>query len=104
MKSPPEFNPAQMEGFDWDAGNAKKNSKHQVEPEEAEAIFFNHPLLWNFDEKHSASENRWVALGQTAKRKLSVVFTVRRNMIRVISARDMNKKEKAVYEKETLRS
>lgn len=104
MKSKPEFNLAEIEGFDWDAGNAKKNAKHQVEPEEAETIFFNQPLLWDYDEKHSVSENRWVALGQTAKRKLAVVFTVRRNTIRVISARDMNKKEKAVYEKETLRS
>jgi uncharacterized protein len=104
MKQVPEFNLAEIEGFDWDLGNATKNAKHEVEPEEAEAIFFNRPLLWSFDEKHSQTEDRWQALGRTAKRFLAVVFTVRRNLIRVISARPMNRKERAIYEKEILRS
>ena len=104
MKLEPEFNPAEMEGFDWDLGNAAKNAKHQVEMEEAEEVFFNKPLLWNFDEKHSEVENRWVALGRTARRNLTVVFTVRRKLIRIISARTMNKKERAIYEKQILRS
>ena len=76
MKPEPEFNLAEIEGFDWDLGNATKNTKHQVEPEEAEEIFFNRPLLWSFDEKHSRSESRWTVLGRTAKRNLTVVFTV----------------------------
>jgi uncharacterized DUF497 family protein len=99
-----KFNLAEIEGFDWDLGNATKNTKHHVEPEEAEEIFFNKPLLWDFDEKHSGTENRWVALGRTPKRQLAVVFTVRRKMIRIISARPMSKKEKTSYEKEILRS
>src|ERR1017187_8745319 len=100
MKLEPEFNPAEMEGFDWDLGNAAKNAKHQVEMEEAEEVFFKKPLLWNFDKKHSEVENRWVALGRTARRNLTVVFTVRRKLIRIISARTMNKKERAIYEKQ----
>jgi len=104
MKHEPEFNLAEIEGFDWDLGNATKNAKHQVELEEAEEIFFNKPLLWSFDEKHSEAENHWIALGSTARRNLTVVFTVRRKLIHVISARAMNKKEKAIYEKEFLRS
>jgi uncharacterized DUF497 family protein len=104
MKHEPEFHLDEIEGFDWDLGNATKNSKHQVEPEEAEAIFLHQPLLWSFDEKHSGIENRWVALGRTAGRKLAVVFTVRRKLIRVVSAQPMSKKERAVYEKEILRS
>jgi uncharacterized DUF497 family protein len=104
MKHAPEFNLAEIEGFDWDLGNAAKNAKHRVEPEEAEEIFFNQPLLWNFDEKHSQAEPRWIALGRTVRRNLTVVFTVRQKLIRVISARAMNRKERAVYEKEVLRS
>jgi|ERR1017187_6886605 uncharacterized DUF497 family protein len=94
-----KFNPLEFEGFDWDAGNVTKNRKHGVEPEEAEAVFFNEPLLVLPDAKHSKSEARWLALGRTAEKYLLVVFTVRRKLIRVISARVMNKKEKAVYEK-----
>jgi uncharacterized DUF497 family protein len=96
---PPEFNPLEFEGFDWDAGNVTKNRKHGVEPEEAEAVFFNEPLLVLPDAKHSKPEMRWLALGRTAEKHLLVVFTVRRKLIRIISARMMNKKEKAVYEK-----
>lgn len=104
MRRAPEFNLAEMEGFEWDLGNAKKNVKHQVEMEEAEAVFFNQPFLWSYDEKHSTIEHRWVALGWTARRNLTVVFTVRQKLIRIISARPMSKKEKIVYEKQTLRS
>ena len=104
MNRAPEFDLNEIEGFDWDLGNATKNAKHQVEPEEAEEIFFNRPLLWHFDEKHSQTENRWVALGRTARRNLTVAFTVRNKLIRIISARPMSKKERVIYEKETLRS
>jgi len=97
-----KFNPLEFEGFDWDTGNVTKNSKHGVEPEEAEGIFLNEPLLVLPDAKHSRSETRWLALGRTAKKHLLVVFTIRRKLIRVISARTMNKKERAVYEKQTL--
>ena len=96
---PSEFNPLEFEGFDWDAGNVTKNSKHGVEPEEAEAVFLNEPLLVLPDVKHSKSEMRWRALGRTADKHLLVVFTVRQKLIRIISARAMNKNERAVYEK-----
>ena len=98
-----KFNLMEFEGFDWDIGNVTKNSKHGVEPEEAEAVFLNEPLLVLPDAKHSKAELRWRALGQTGKRHLLVVFTARKKLIRIISARVMNKKERAVYEKETLR-
>jgi len=92
---------AQCEGFDWDRGNLLKNwEKHEVSRSECEQVFFNQPLVAAGDEKHSASEARYYALGQTdAGRRLFVVFTVRRNLIRVISARDMNRLERKVYEK-----
>jgi uncharacterized protein len=104
MKHESKFDLMDFEGFDWDSGNVGKNEKHDVEPEEAEQIFFNEPLLIVADVKHSKSEKRWHALGRTAKRQLFVVFTVRRKLIRIISARAMNKKERNIYEAQTLRS
>jgi uncharacterized DUF497 family protein len=85
--------------FDWDEGNLEKNwIKHRVSPFECEQIFFNQPLVVAGDEKHSQKEARYYALGRTdADRYLFVVFTLRGNLIRIISARDMNKKEKKIY-------
>jgi len=88
-------------GFNWDNGNLLKNyEKHRVSAPECEQVFFNKPLITGSDEKHSQKEVRFYALGQTdTGRLLFVVFTVRENLIRVISARDMNKKERKVYSK-----
>lgn len=88
-------------GFEWDASNEMKNwEKHAVRKLECEQVFFNKPLLLHEDKKHSQKENRMYVLGQTnEKRKLFIVFTIRDKQIRVISARSMNKKERALYEK-----
>lgn len=87
-------------GFDWDEGNSLKNwIRHQVLQGECEQVFFNEPLIVFDDLKHSEAEKRWFLLGRTdSGRLLFVVFTVRRHLIRVISARDMNKKEREVYD------
>lgn len=88
-------------GFEWDSGNARKNEKHGVSTAEAEQIFFNAPLLWLDDVAHSQAEARFHALGQTDdERLLHLTFTLRRSgeLICVISARDMHRKERSVYE------
>jgi len=87
-------------GFLWDEGNLLRNwEKHKVSPAECEQLFFNQPLIVAEDEKHSSEETRFHTLGQTdARRRLFVVFTIRNDLIRVISARDMNRKERKVYE------
>jgi len=96
------INWAQVTGFDWDDGNSRKNAeKHGVGQPEAEEIFFNEPLLVLEDSKHSQAEARFHALGETDdERLLHITFTLRQNgkLIRVISARDMHRKERAVYE------
>ena len=86
-------------GFTWDKANAEKNwLKHSVTPSECEQIFFNTPLIVADDEKHSQKEDRYYTLGKTEKNRwLFIVFTIRKNHIRVISARNMNKKERQVY-------
>jgi uncharacterized protein len=88
------------EGFDWDAGNREKNwLGHKVKSTECEMVFFNQPLFILADEKHSESESRYYAFGKTdLDRILLLVFCLRKNRIRVISARDMNKKERKFYE------
>lgn len=91
---------ANVDGFDWDDGNREKNWKqHSVEWTEAEETFLSVPLLVLPDPTHSQSETRFAVLGRTlADRRLVVVFTVRNNRIRVISARDMSKKERTMYD------
>ena len=90
-------------GFEWDQGNSSKNLlKHQVEDWECEQVFFNEPLLVLDDTKHSLVEKRWVAFGRTdGGRLLVVIFAKRGKLLRVISARDMNRKELTFYEENT---
>jgi len=90
-------------GFQWDDGNRDKNLvKRNVSNGECEEIFFNEPLLLVGDAGHSRQEVRHAAFGMTdAGRKLTVVFTVRKRRIRVISARDMHKKERRFYEEQS---
>lgn len=92
---------SQITGFNWDDGNARKNEKHGVSMAEAEQVFFNAPLLLLEDAAHSQKEPRVHALGKADEgRMLHVSFTLRQtgSLIRVISARDMHRKERAVYE------
>lgn len=88
-------------GFNWDDGNARKNDKHGVSMAEAEQAFFNAPLLLLEGTVHSQTEPRLHALGKTDDgRTLHITFTLRQSglLIRVISARDMHRKERAIYE------
>lgn len=95
---------ATIEGFDWDEGNIRKNlDKHGVTQAEAEQVFASETLLAK-DVKHSETEPRFQALGETmSQRRLHVTFTLRDGgkKLRVISARDMNRKERAIYEQAT---
>jgi uncharacterized DUF497 family protein len=96
------IDPEKIVGFDWDDGNNRKNNdKHDVSQAEAESIFFSDPLILVEDVRHSKMERRCHALGRTVEgRPLHVTFTLRKNetLVRVISARDMNRKERQFYE------
>jgi len=91
----------QYTSFEWNKGNIDKNlKKHKVSNAECEEVFFNQPLIIKEDEKHSQKEKRFLALGKTENNKLLFIsFTIRENNIRIISARNMSKKEKQYYEK-----
>lgn len=87
--------------FEWDKGNIDKNlKKHKVNSKEAEEVFNNKPFLVSEDVKHSQKERRFQALGKTGKgRRLFISFTARKDKVRIISARNMSKKEEVKYEK-----
>ena len=86
-------------GFEWDEGNTDKNwHLHRVTDGECEDTFFNLPLIIVGDTKHSASEKRFYALGRTENdRRLFVAFTIREDLIRIISAREMTQSEQRKY-------
>ena len=87
-------------GFEWDNGNKGKNFlKHKIKDEESEEVFFDCNKKILKDKLHSGKEERYILIGKTKKRRLIfLVFTIRKNKIRVISARDLNKKEHKLYE------
>lgn len=92
-----------VNGFEWDKGNVDKNwNQHKVSFLECEEIFFNEPLIVEYDISHSKLEKRYFVLGKTDfNRLLFLVFTIRNDKIRVISARDMNRKERRSYNEKT---
>ena len=92
-----------VKGFQWDAGNSRKSEdKHGVAQAEAEQVFSNRPLLLAPDIAHSSQEQRIHAMGKSNQGPLlHITFTIRRERVRVISARPMHKKEQVIYEKNT---
>jgi len=86
-------------GFEWDQGNDTQNrDKHDVSNLEGEQIFFNKPLLLRRDKEHAITENRYYALGRTNMgRLLFTVFTIRKNTIKIISAREATDAEMERY-------
>lgn len=88
--------------FQWDAGNNEKPKKHGLKLEETEEVFFDSNKVIFADWKHSGAEKRFTLLGKTKKGKiLNVTYVLRKNKIRVVTARSINKKEVDLYEKAT---
>lgn len=85
--------------FEWDEGNRDKNlKKHRVTNQECEEVFFDPQKKTLSDPLHSGKEERFILIGQTKKQRLLfIVFTIRKQRVRIISARDLNKKEKGIY-------
>ncbi|MBU1104969.1 MAG: BrnT family toxin [Patescibacteria group bacterium] len=89
--------------FDWDEGNSDKNFlKHGISCSECEEVFFNVPVLFFYDKTHSQTEDRFIALGTTGTTlNLFISFTIRKEKLRVISARIQSKKERRIFYEET---
>lgn len=86
--------------FEWDKGNIDKSyQKHSITPNQSEEIFLDKELKIVRDVRHSQKEARYIALGKTFEKKtLFIVFVIRKNKIRIISARKANEKERRKYE------
>ena len=87
--------------FDWDARKASENlHKHGLSFEEAQSVFADEHALLIDDPEHSDKEDRFVILGlSVALRTLVVCHCYRKggDVIRIISARKANKKERGLY-------
>lgn len=92
-------------GFEWDEANIAHIAKHEVEPDEAEEVFSDSSNVIDEDIEHSTIEKRFLIIGKTQEgRLLYQIFTRRGDKIRVVSSRDINKKEVELYEKKASRS
>jgi uncharacterized DUF497 family protein len=84
--------------FEWDKGNIAKNKKHNVDDKEAEEVFLDKNKKTFKDHLHSYKEERFRIIGKTRRgRLLFVAFTKRGKKIRIISARNINKRELTLY-------
>lgn len=85
--------------FQWDRGNIDKNQKkHEVSEKEAEEVFFDKNKIIYKDKFHSKTEDRYILIGKTNKKRLLyTVFTKRNGKLRIISSRDINRKEVKIY-------
>jgi uncharacterized protein len=86
--------------FEWDDGKANSNVlKHSITFAEAVTIFADPNLLFTEDHKHSYGEEREWAIGEADDGSIMVVvFTMRGECIRIISARHATKREYQRYE------
>ncbi len=86
--------------FEWDNNKAESNFlKHGISFEQAVTVFADPYLLFTEDSKHSEKEQREWAIGEAKNGSLLVViFTMRGDSIRIISARKATKIERKQYE------
>ncbi|MDL1975035.1 MAG: BrnT family toxin [Deltaproteobacteria bacterium] len=86
--------------FEWNPNKAKKNiEKHGVSFDEAATVFFD-PLSMTYDDPdHSYDENRYIIIGLSdLGRLLFVSHAETDNIIKIISARQLTRKERKQYE------
>lgn len=87
--------------FQWDPDKAENNSKkHGVEFADAVGVFTDE-LALSIEDPDSLSERRWVVIGRgLTDQLLTVVYTMRGEAIRIISARPATRRERRGYEEE----
>ncbi|MFH0947755.1 MAG: BrnT family toxin [Elusimicrobiota bacterium] len=85
--------------FEWDKNNTKHiKERHRIEPYECEQVFFDVFFIISPDSKHSQQEQRYLVSGRAKSGKvIIVVFTIRKDKIRVITARPADGKERRIY-------
>jgi len=86
--------------FEWDEKKNQSNiKKHNLSFDEATAIFEN-PVVTIIDERFDYGEVRKVSYGKLRSAGIfTVIYTVRDNKYRIISARKSKQKERKIYDK-----
>jgi len=88
---------ARFSFFEWDENKSRSNaSKHGIDFEDAVNVFAD-PHAVMFESRRSSGEVRYLAVGRVEDRCLTVVFTLRSDRIRIISARRARKSERQRY-------
>lgn len=86
---------AGIRDFEWDAAKSEANlSKHGLDFDEAKEVFYDQITLRRSDRNN---EERWIAVGMSYGRIVSVIFTRRGESIRIISARHPRPDEERAY-------
>ena len=84
--------------FDWDPNKAATNAvDHQVTFEQAKGVFLDPFAVEFLDNRTDYGEQRYLIIGMTEGRLLTVVYTERGDAIRIISARKAEPYEKRRY-------
>ena len=82
--------------FDWDRANTEHIVSHHVTPEEVEEVFANDEIGIDYDV--TGGEERWTVLGETDQmRVLIVVFTMRDEFVRTVTAYEASARVQAEY-------
>ncbi len=83
--------------FEWDENkNSVNKQKHHISFETAAHVFEDPYYIEMFDFEHNADEDRYIAIGKVGD-VLFVVFTERKETIRLISARLATSMERNLY-------
>lgn len=91
--------------FEWDDSKAFANEqKHGIDFKMAARVFLDPNRLEDYDIGHDKDEDRWITIGLVESGLLMVVYTERREAIRIISARKATKNEQKTYYKIQSRS
>lgn len=84
--------------FEWDENKRQSNlKKHGIDFVLACKIFKNYTVEFE-DNRYDYKEERFIAIGITKNQTLTVIYTMRNNVIRLISARKSTREEKKIYE------
>ncbi len=84
--------------FEWDENKNKSNQeKHGIDFNHAKNIFDDNERIKFRDNRKDYGEERWITIGKVLDAIITVVYTIRNNIIRLISARLSNKDERNAY-------
>jgi uncharacterized DUF497 family protein len=89
--------------FEWDAAKAESNErKHGISFEVAAGVFADSERLERLDSDSSEDEERWAVTGLIDGTEVYVVYVLRGDVVRLISARRANRHEREEYWNRTI--